>query len=44
LKMVDLPTFGRPTIPHLNPIKNLSAKEDSRGGCPGYRYDSIRLR
>jgi hypothetical protein len=20
LKRVDLPTFGRPTIPHLNPI------------------------
>jgi hypothetical protein len=22
LKSVDLPTFGRPTIPHLNPIIN----------------------
>jgi hypothetical protein len=26
LKMVDFPTFGRPTMPHFNPIAHFNLK------------------
>ena len=32
--MVDLPTFGKPTMPHLKPILSFNAGENVHGLIP----------
>jgi hypothetical protein len=43
LKMVDLPTFGKPTMPHLKPIANIPFFCWNRGFLPaeGEKYDFL---